>query len=165
VKIPKSVNTALDWAGHNGRAVVAVVTTLIVAISVAWAPLLAAFVLGIAIGGFAVHLRMAPRQKALRTDIDDLLRQNGALRREKLRLASGVLTRQGQLTHKLPVIPDDDSDQGDTEVAGASSGELVSGLVPRLVDGQIVSAGELDRRQQAPTLVGDLRRDLDALAA
>jgi hypothetical protein len=117
VKIPRSVNTALDWAGHNGRAVAAVVTVLIVAISVAWAPLLAVFVLGIAVGGFTVHLRMAPRQKVLRTDIDDLLRQNGALRREKLRLASGVLTRESQLTHKMPAIPEEDSDEGDSEVA------------------------------------------------
>jgi hypothetical protein len=108
VKIPKSVNTTLDWAGHNGRAVAAVVTALIVAISVAWAPLLAASVLGIAVGGFAVHLRMAPRQKALRADVDDLLRQNGALRREKLRLASGVLTRESQLTHMMPAIPEDE---------------------------------------------------------
>jgi hypothetical protein len=107
VRIPKSVNSALDWAGHNVRIVAAVGAAVIVSISMWWAPVVAALVLGIAIGGLTVHLRMTRRQARLNADIDDLLRQNGALRREKLTLASGVLTSQRQLTHKLPVIPDD----------------------------------------------------------
>ena len=106
MKIPKSVNSALDWAGHNVRVIAAVGVAVIVSISVWWAPVLAGFVLGVAIGGLAVHLRMARRQTRLNADIDDLLRQNGALRREKLTLASGVLTSQHQLTHRLPIITD-----------------------------------------------------------
>jgi hypothetical protein len=107
VKIPKSVNSALDWAGQNVRVVAAVGAAVIVSISMWWVPVVAAFVLGLAGGGLTVHLRMSRRQAKLNADIDDLLRQNGALRREKLNLASGVLTRQHQLTHKLPVITDD----------------------------------------------------------
>ncbi|HEU5157872.1 MAG TPA: hypothetical protein VFU43_12825 [Streptosporangiaceae bacterium] len=108
MKIPKPVNAILDWMGHNVRAVAAVGAALIISIVVwRWVPLASMFVLGVAIGGGAVHQRMASRQAALRSDIDDLLRQNGALRREKLTLASGVIAKQAQLTAKLPVISDD----------------------------------------------------------
>jgi hypothetical protein len=107
VKIPKSVNSALDWAGQNVRVVAAVGAAVIVSIAMWWVPAVAAFVLGAAVAGFTVHLRMSRRQAKLNADIDDLLRQNGALRREKLTLASGVISRQTQLTHKLPVIDDD----------------------------------------------------------
>ncbi len=108
MKIPKRVNAALDWMGHNVRIVAVVSAALIISI-VMWpgVPLLSAFVLGAVIGGTIVHQRLASRQAALRSDIDDLLRQNGALRREKLTLASGVIAKQAQLTAKLPVIPDD----------------------------------------------------------
>ena len=106
MKIPKSVNGALDWTGQNVRIFAAVGAAVIVAISVWWIPLLSAFVLGVAIGGIVIHQRMAVREARLRADIDDLLRQNGALRREKLTLASGVIEKQAQLTAKLPVIPD-----------------------------------------------------------
>ena len=111
MKIPKRVNAALDWLGHNVRIVAAVGAALIISISVWWwIPLLSVFVLGVAVGGIVVHERLAARQAALRKDIDDLLRQNGALRREKLTLASGVIAKQTQLTAKLPVIPEEDPD-------------------------------------------------------
>ncbi|HEY7484171.1 MAG TPA: hypothetical protein VH912_06865 [Streptosporangiaceae bacterium] len=113
MKIPKSVNKALDRAGQNIRVVVAVAAAVIVSIVFWWLPLLSAFVLGITVGGILVHMRMAPRQTALRADVDDLLRQNGALRREKLTLASGVITSQSRLTAKLPVIPEDPEDPED----------------------------------------------------
>lgn len=123
MKIPKRVNAALDWMGRNARIVAAVGAALIISISVWWIPLLSAFVLGIAIGGISVHQRMAARQAALRTDIDDLLRQNGALRREKLSLASGVIAKQTQLTAKLPVIPEDreQAGAGDRRPRGAAA--------------------------------------------
>jgi cytochrome c556 len=115
LKIPKRVNAALDWMGHNVRRVAAVGAAVIISIAIwSWVPALSALVLGVAIGGTIVHQRMASRQAALRSDIDDLLRQNGALRREKLTLASGVLAKQTQLTAKLPVIPDDSPAGGDT---------------------------------------------------
>jgi hypothetical protein len=114
LKIPKRVNATLDWMGHNVRMVAAVGAALIISILTwSWAPAVAAFVLGVTIGGTIVHRRMAARQAALRSDIDDLLRQNGALRREKLTLASGVLAKQTQLTAKLPVIPEDSPAGGD----------------------------------------------------
>jgi len=115
LKIPKRVNAALDWMGRNVRMVAAVGAALIISIVIwSWVPELSALVLGVAIGGAVVHQRMASRQAALRSDIDDLLRQNGALRREKLTLASGVLAKQTQLTAKLPVIPEDSPAGGDT---------------------------------------------------
>ena len=108
MKIPKRVNGALDWMGHNVRTVAAVIAALIISILMwGWVPLVSTFVLGVAVGGIVVHRRMASRQAALRSDVDDLLRQNGALRREKLTLASGVIAKQTQLTAKLPVIPED----------------------------------------------------------
>lgn len=114
MKIPKRVNATLDWMGRNVRIVAAVGAALIISIVMwSWAPALSAFVLGVAIGGTIVHRRMASRQAALRSDVDDLLRQNGALRREKLTLASGVLAKQTQLTAKLPVIPEDSPAGGD----------------------------------------------------
>jgi hypothetical protein len=108
LKIPKRVNAALDWTGRNVRIVAAVGAALIISIVMwSWVPLLSAFVLGAVIGGAIVHQRSAARQASLRSDVDDLLRQNGALRREKLTLASGVIAKQSQLTAKLPVIPED----------------------------------------------------------
>ena len=125
MKIPKRVNAALDWMGHNVRIVAAISAALIISI-VMWpgVPLLSAFVLGAVIGGTIVHQRSASRQAALRSDIDDLLRQNGALRREKLTLASGVIAKQAQLTAKLPVIPEDSPAAEDT-------GEKAEGPVAR----------------------------------
>jgi hypothetical protein len=126
LRIPKRVNAALDWMGGNVRIVAAVVAALIISISVWWIPLLSAFVLGAAVGGIAVHQRMAARQAALRSDIDDLLRQNGALRREKLTLASGVIAKQSQLTAKLPVIPDP-ANPGDAEEVAPSADAPAAG--------------------------------------
>src|SRR4051812_18561818 len=83
LKIPKRVNAALDWTAHHARVVAAVGAALIIAVLAwRWVPLLSASVLGLVIGGAVMHQRMASRQAALRRDIDDLLRQNGALRRE-----------------------------------------------------------------------------------
>jgi hypothetical protein len=114
LKIPKRVNAALDWVAHNVRSVAAVCAALIISF-VIWprVPLLSAFVMGAVLGGTIVYQWSASRQAALRSDIDDLLRQNGALRREKLTLASGVIAKQTQLTAKLPVISEDPEDTGD----------------------------------------------------
>lgn len=107
MRIPKPVNTVLDWVeGHAGP--LAAVTALVAAaVAALWMPLLAGFILGIAFGGFAVHLRMSKRMSRLRREVDDLLRENGSLRHRNTVLASGVITREAQVTQALVAIPED----------------------------------------------------------
>jgi hypothetical protein len=69
---------------------------------------IAAFIVGLAAGGFWIHVRMTKRVLRVRTEMDDLLRQNGALRHRNNVLASGVITRESQATQALLMIPEDD---------------------------------------------------------
>jgi hypothetical protein len=104
VKIPKRVNNALDWAEDNIRVITVIMALVVVSVAALWMPALAAFVLGVLVGGMTVRWRMARRLNRLRAEADDLLRENGALRHEKTVLSQGVIARSGQLTQKLPII-------------------------------------------------------------
>ncbi|WP_157431956.1 hypothetical protein [Actinomadura hibisca] len=113
MRIPKRVNAVLDWAERNFGALAMVVALVVAAVAVLAAPPAvgypaAAFILGLAVGGFVSHLRMAKRVARARAEIDDLLRQNGALRHRNTVLASGVITRESQTTQALLAIPEDD---------------------------------------------------------
>jgi hypothetical protein len=107
VRIPKRVNTVLDRAEQHLGALAAVAALVAAAAAAMWIPVLAAFILGVAVGGFLVHLRKARRMARLRAEVDDLLRQNGALRHRNNVLASGVITKEAQVTQALLQIPED----------------------------------------------------------
>jgi hypothetical protein len=105
VKIPKRVNNALDWAEDHIRVITVVTALVVVSAAALWMPALAAFVLGVLVGGVAVRWGTSRRLARLRAEADDLLRENGALRHEKTVLSRGVIASSGQLTQKLPIIP------------------------------------------------------------
>jgi hypothetical protein len=104
LRIPKRVNNALDWAEEHIRVITVVTALVVVSVAALWMPALAAFVLGVLVGGFVVRRWMARRMARLRAEADDLLRENGALRHEKTVLSQGVIASSGQLTQRLPVI-------------------------------------------------------------
>ncbi|MFB4306506.1 hypothetical protein [Actinomadura sp. GTD37] len=113
MRIPKRVNTVLDWMEQHFVALAAVVALVVVAVVATFAPAavglpVAGFVLGTALGGFLVHLRLSRRIARARADVDNLLRENGALRHRNNVLASGVITRESQETQALVSIPEDD---------------------------------------------------------
>ncbi|GAA2434069.1 hypothetical protein GCM10010191_55560 [Actinomadura vinacea] len=108
MRIPKPVNVVLDWAEGHAGALAAVIALVAAAVAAMWVPVLAGSILGIAVGGFAVHLRMSKRVARVRRDMDDLLRENGALRHRNTVLASGVITRESQMTQALVSIPEDE---------------------------------------------------------
>ncbi|MQY06636.1 hypothetical protein [Actinomadura macrotermitis] len=113
MRIPKPVNAALDWAEHHRKALAAVIALALAAGAVLGAPPavgypVAAFIAGLAAGGFWIHVRLTKRVLRARAEIDDLLRQNGALRHRNTVLSSGVITRESQTTQALIMIPDDD---------------------------------------------------------
>jgi hypothetical protein len=113
VRIPKRVNAVLDWVEQHFVALAAVVALVVVALVALLAPAavgfpVAGFVLGTAAGGFVVHMRLSRRIARARSDVDNLLRENGALRHRNTVLASGVITRESQETQALVSIPEDD---------------------------------------------------------
>jgi hypothetical protein len=113
VRIPKRVNAVLDWVEQHFVALAAVFALLVVALVALLAPAavgfpVAGFVLGTAAGGFLVHMRLSRRIARARSDVDNLLRENGALRHRNTVLASGVITRESQETQALVSIPEDD---------------------------------------------------------
>ncbi|WP_131741402.1 hypothetical protein [Actinomadura roseirufa] len=113
MRIPKRVNAVLDWMEHHFVALAVVVALVAVALVATLAPPVvglpvAAFILGLAGGGFLVHLRMSRRVARVRGEVDDLLRENGALRHRNTVLASGVITREAQETQAFVAIPEDD---------------------------------------------------------
>ena len=57
-----------------------------------------------------MHVRLSRRIARARAEVDDLLRENGALRHRNTILASGVITRGAQETQALVAIPEDDED-------------------------------------------------------
>lgn len=107
MKIPKRVNTAWDWAEKHYRALAFIVVLLVAAGAALILPALAALVLGGFAGAVVAHRRMSRRVRRLRAELDDLLRENGALRHQKTVLASGVIAAEAQPTAALLVIPAD----------------------------------------------------------
>ncbi|MBO2446180.1 hypothetical protein J4573_03700 [Actinomadura barringtoniae] len=112
MRIPKPVNAALDWAEKHLGALGVVVTLVLAAGAALLLPQsfgfpIAGLVLGLAFGGFASHLRMTKRVARVRAEMDDLLRENGALRHRNTVLASGVITRESQTTQAFVAIPEE----------------------------------------------------------
>jgi hypothetical protein len=112
VRIPKRVNAVLDWMEQHYLALAAVLALVVVALVATLAPPsvgfpAAGFVLGVAAGGLLVHVRLSRRIARGRADVDNLLRENGALRHRNTVLASGVITREAQETQALVAIPED----------------------------------------------------------
>lgn len=113
MRIPKRVNAVLDWMEQHFLALAIAVALVVVALVALLAPPAAGFpaagfVLGVAAGGLLVHVRMSRRIARARADVDNLLRENGALRHRNNVLASGVITREAQETQALVAIPEDD---------------------------------------------------------
>lgn len=135
MRIPKRVNAVLDWMEQHYLALGVVVALVVVALVASLAPRsvglpVAGFVLGLAAGGFLVHVRLSRRVARARADVDNLLRENGALRHRYTVLASGVITREAQETQALVAIPEDDLQDetggGDTQ-GTATLDELLDG--------------------------------------
>lgn len=110
MKIPRRLNAALDWAADNVRAILIALPLAVAAAAVLWMPALAAFAMGVGVGGVAVHIRMSARVARLRAEADDLLRENGALRHEKTMIAKGTVASGSLLTQRLPSIPEEDDE-------------------------------------------------------
>lgn len=108
MKIPKRVNAAWDWAERNIRILAIIIAAVIVAGSVMFVPVLASFVLGLVAGGLIVNQRKNKRLARQRSDVDNLLRENGALRHRNTVLASGVLTAESRMTQQIMIIPEDE---------------------------------------------------------
>ncbi|QKW38571.1 hypothetical protein HUT06_34925 [Actinomadura sp. NAK00032] len=113
MRIPKRVNTVLDWMEEHFVALAVVVALVAVALVATLAPPavglpVAGFILGAAAGGFLVHVRLSRRIARARSDVDNLLRENGMLRHRNNVLASGVITRESVETQALVSIPEDD---------------------------------------------------------
>ncbi|MDL4819002.1 hypothetical protein [Actinomadura opuntiae] len=120
MRIPKRVNAVLDRMEKHFGALAVVVALLVVALVATFAPPLvglpvAGFVIGLAVGGFVVHVRQSRRIARARAEVDDLLRENGALRHRNTVLASGVISRGAQETQALVAIPEDDEDLVDDD--------------------------------------------------
>ncbi|MEV5748106.1 hypothetical protein AB0L00_09835 [Actinoallomurus sp. NPDC052308] len=106
MKIPRRLNAALDRAADKSRVILILLPLAVAAVTAPWIPALAAFAVGIGVGGVAVHVRMSARVARLRAEADDLLRENGALRHQKTVFAKATVASESVLTQKLPVIPD-----------------------------------------------------------
>ncbi|CNF59698.1 Uncharacterised protein [Mycobacterium tuberculosis] len=189
MRIPKRVNAVLDWVELHFAALAAVVALVVVALVALLAPAavgfpVAGFVLGTAVGGFLVHARLSRRIARARSDIDNLLRENGALRHRNTVLASGVITRESQETQALVSIPEDDllldelnSDPQSTvtldelldgdpqttdELPGEPSGEEPTTGLPELPDGDPQRTAVLTPPPEDPGTENDADADADA---
>ncbi|MFI0404573.1 hypothetical protein [Actinomadura sp. 3N508] len=139
MRIPKRVNTVLDWIEEHYLALGVVVALIAVALVATLAPPsaglpVAAFILGLASGGFLVHVRASRRVARVRMDVDNLLRENGALRHRNTVLASGVITREAQETQALMSIPEDDLALTDDEVHDPDATHAIATLDELLED-------------------------------
>jgi hypothetical protein len=156
VRIPKRVNTVLDWVEQHLLALAVVFALVVVALVATLAPPavglpIAGFVLGAAAGGLLVHVRMSRRVARARSDIDNLLRENGALRHRNTVLASGVITREAQETQALVAIPEDD-------LRGAPDDPQTTASLDELLDGDPQTTNELPdepRTTGDPQITGD----------
>ncbi|WP_242903982.1 hypothetical protein [Actinomadura terrae] len=134
MRIPRRVNTVLDWMEKHFVALAVVVALVVVALAATLAPPLvglpvAGFIVGLAAGGFLVHVRMSKRVARARAEIDDLLRENGALRHRNTVLASGVITREAQETQAFVAIPDDEEILDGDPQRTAALPELIDDLM------------------------------------
>ncbi|TDC97305.1 hypothetical protein [Actinomadura sp. 7K507] len=150
MRIPKRVNTVLDRMEQHYLALGVVVALVVVALVAVLMPSsvgipAAALILGVAAGGFAVHVRSSRRVARARAEVDNLLRENGALRHRNTVLASGVITREAQETQALVSIPEDDL------IHQAADGETQSTVsLDELLDGDPQTTDELpDRLDEA----------------
>jgi hypothetical protein len=107
VKIPRRLNSALDRVADHARIMLIVVPLVVAAIAVLWMPAVAALAVGVGVGSVVVHSRMSKRVARLRAEVDDLLRENGALRHRRTMLARANVTSESVLTQKLPAIPEE----------------------------------------------------------
>ncbi|MFI0479191.1 hypothetical protein [Actinomadura sp. 9N215] len=153
MRIPKRVNTVLDWMEEHYLALGAVTALIAVALVATLAPRsvgipVAAFILGLAAGGFTVHVRASRRVARVRADVDNLLRENGALRHRNTVLASGVITREAQETQALMSIPEDDLPPDGQEVRGPGDTQATATL-DELLDGDPQSTDELPKDRMA----------------
>lgn len=114
MKIPRRVDASLDWLEKRIGVLAAAVAMIATAASTLWLPSFAGFIPGLAIGGLVVHLRLTKRLSKARRDVDDLLRDNGALRHHNTVLASGVIAQGTQVTHKFVPIGEAVADAQDT---------------------------------------------------
>ncbi|WP_067452729.1 hypothetical protein [Actinomadura macra] len=153
MRIPKRVNAVLDWMEKHFVALAVVVALVAVALVATLAPPIvglpvAGFILGLAAGGFLVHVRMSRRVARVRADVDDLLRENGALRHRNTVLASGVITREAQETQALVAIPEDeDLPDGDPQRT-AHLPELTDELLDGAVAGAEVAGAEYEAGEE-----------------
>jgi hypothetical protein len=152
VRIPKPVNAVLDWAERQSGALGVVIALVAVALAALWLPALAGLILGLAVGGFAVHLRQSRRVSRLRREVDDLLRQNGALRHRNTVLNSGVITKEAQMTQALVAIPEELPEPADPQrtqmlpaIPGDPSETSPSGRTRALEEiGEIIELGDAE---------------------
>ena len=157
MRIPKRVNAVLDWVEQHFLALAVVVALVVVALVALLAPAavgvpVAGFVLGTAAGGFVVHTRLSRRIARARSDVDNLLRENGALRHRNTVLASGVITRESQETQALVSIPEDDLLEDELRAGPqttATLDELLDGGDPQTTDE--LAGEELEGPGDGPT--------------
>ncbi|TMR42228.1 hypothetical protein [Actinomadura geliboluensis] len=114
MRIPRRVDASLEWLEKHIGALAATVAMIITAASTLWLPSFAGFIPGLAIGGLFVHLRLTKRLAKARRDVDDLLRDNGALRHRNTILTSGVIAQDTQMTHKFVPIGETVAEAQDT---------------------------------------------------
>ncbi|MBE1530949.1 hypothetical protein [Actinomadura algeriensis] len=159
MRIPKRVNTVLDWMEQHLRAlaivfVLVVLVLVLVALVTALVPPavglpVAGFVLGASAGGYMMHSRMARRVARARREVDDLLRENGALRHRYNVMASGVITREAQETQAIVPIPEDDLlDAPDDPQRTWSMPELTDELLGMGADDADLADGTGERDEQ-----------------
>lgn len=158
MRIPKRVNTVLDWMEQHYPALGVVVALVMVALVATLTPSsvgipAACFILGLAAGGLVVHVRSSRRVARVRNEVDNLLRENGALRHRNNILASGVITRESQETQALVSIPEDDL----LDESTATLDELLGGD-PQTTD---ELPDELGEPQEPDEAGGGDRRDDD----
>ncbi|TMQ90491.1 hypothetical protein ETD83_35210 [Actinomadura soli] len=151
MRIPKRVNTVLDWIEEHYLALGVVVALIAVALVATLAPRsvgipVAAFILGLAAGGFTVHVRSSRRVARVRADVDNLLRENGALRHRNTVLASGVITREAQETQALMSIPEDDLPLAEGDAHGSDVTQATVTL-DELMEGDPQSTDELPEEE------------------
>lgn len=152
MRIPKRVNAVLDWVEKHFVALAVVAALVIVAlVATLTSPMIglpiAAFILGLAAGGFLVHLRMSRRVARVRVDVDNLLRENGALRHRNTVLASGVITREAQETQALVAIPEDE-DLPDGDPQGTAR---LPELTDELLNGELLKGAVEDEDEDEDT--------------
>ncbi|WP_242884487.1 hypothetical protein [Actinomadura litoris] len=139
MRIPRRVNTVLDWMEKHFGALAVVVALVAVALLATLAPPLvglpvAGFIVGLAVGGFLVHVRMSRRVARARAEVDDLLRENGALRHRNTVLASGVITREAQETQAFVAIPEEEDVLDGDPQGTAALPELIDDLLEEDAD-------------------------------